>query len=595
MFKEEIIKLLVKETRLREEELVNLIEIPPNPELGDYSFPCFILSKREKKAPNQIAEHFAKQIKLPKEIESVRATGPYLNFFINKKILAEQILKINSNFGKSSVGKKHKIVIDFSAPNIGKPMHIGHIRSTILGDSMMRIYNFLDYSPIGINYLGDTGLHIGKLIVAHELWLDKAALKKDPVQELLRLYVKFCEKEKSEVVEGADADEEFSNNEWTNKAKEKLKLLELGDKTAHKIWEDIQKSSGKGFDKVYNLLKVNFNETTGQSKFSEKGKEIVMNALKAGIAKRETDNAVYVQIDKNNPDSKKYILRSNQTASYITQDLGAAVERYKKYKFEKMIYVTDFRQSGHFSALFTILKTLDFDFSDNMFHLGFGTVKFGNEIIASRTGNIILLEDVLNRTIEKAKEEINKRKTKGDPTKVGVGAIKYIILKNEPIKDVQFSWEQALSFEGNTGPYQQYSYARASSIIKKAKSKNFNKAKIDLKKYNLAKEEIALIKKISDFPEIVIQAGDKMNPALIANYSHELCQTFNEFYHNCPVLNPEKDKSFSVSPNPKKQGFEDDKDNNKETEAFRLRLVDSFRTTLENALYLLGIEVMNEM
>jgi len=573
MFKELIIELLKKETRLKEEELANLIEIPPNSDLGDYAFPCFSLSKRERKVPNQIAEHFAKQLKLPKEIEKVVATGPYLNFFINKKILAEKIIEINANFGKSPIGKKHKIVIDFSAPNIGKPMHIGHIRSTILGDSLMRIFNFLDYDSIGINYLGDTGLHIGKLIVAYELWINKEALKKDPVTELLRLYVKFCENEKSEVKEGSDDLEEFSNNEWTKKAKEKLKLLELGDKSATKIWEEIQKQSGKGFDRVYDMLDVKFSETTGQSKFSEKGKEIVMLALKQGIAKREKDNAVYVQVDKNNKDSKKYILRSNGTASYITQDLGAAVERYKKYKFDKMIYVTDFRQEGHFDSLFSILRILGNDFADKMFHLGFGTVKFGNEIIASRTGNIILLEDVLKKTIEKAKEEIEKRKTKGDETKVGVGAVKYIILKNEPIKDVQFSWEQALSFEGNTGPYLQYSYARASSIIKKAKNKNFNKGKIDLKKYNFVKEEIALIKKIADFPEIVIGAGEKMNPSLLANYSHELAQIFNEFYHNCPVLS--------------------DKDKNQE--GVRLRLIDSFRTTLKNSLYLLGIEVMEEM
>ena len=273
---------------------------------------------------------------------------------------------------------------------------------------------------------------------------------------------------------------------------------------------------------------------------------------------------------------KKFILRSNQTASYITQDLGAAVDRNKNYKFDKMIYVTDFRQEGHFSALFTILKQLGYDFTPKLFHLGFGTVKFGNEIIASRTGNIILLEDVLNKTIEKAKQEIFKRKTKGDATKVGVGAIKYIILKNEPIKDVQFSWEAALSFEGNTGPYLQYSYARASSIIKKAKSKNFDKSDWNVEsklQRPLVKEEISLVKKISDFPEIVITAGNKMNPALIANYSFELAQIFNEFYHNCPVLS----------------------DENKSEEAFRLRLVDSFRTCLKNSLHLLGIEVMDEM
>jgi len=576
MFKQLVIDLLKKETHLKEEELSNLIEIPPNLELGDYAFPCFTLSKKEKKAPNHIAEHLSKQISqnIPKEIELVKATGPYINFFIDKRLLAQKIIDIDGKFGKTPIGKKKVVCIDFSAPNIGKPMHIGHIRSTILGDSLMRIYDFLDYKPIGINYLGDTGLHIGKLIVAYELWLDKKALKKDPVKELLRLYVKFCGEEKSEVKEGAEAEDEFSNNPWTLKAKEKLRLLELGDKKAHKIWEEIQKASGKGFDKVYSLLNVNFHEITGQSKFSEKGKEIVMNALQKGIAKRETDNAVYVQVDKNNPESKKYILRSNQTASYITQDLGAAAERYKKYKFDKMIYVTDFRQSGHFEALFTILNTLGYDFSDKLHHLGFGTVKFGNEIIASRTGNIILLEDVLNKTIDKAKQEIKKRKTKGDAAKVGVGAIKYIILKNEPIKDVQFSWETALSFEGNTGPYLQYSYARASSIIKKAK--NFNKSDWNAKSKlmrNIVKEEIALVKKISDFPEIVIAAANKMNPALIANYSFELCQIFNEFYHNCPVLN-DKDKS---------------------EEAFRLRLVDSFRTTLNNSLHLLGIETMPEM
>jgi arginyl-tRNA synthetase len=580
MFKELIIDLLSKQTRLRKEELNNLIETPPSDDLGDYAFPCFILSKKEKKSPNLIAEHFAKQIKkeieasknlgsLGKEIEKIESKGSYINFFINKKLLAEKIIKINSNFGRTNIGKKRTVCIDFSGPNIGKPMHIGHIRSTILGDSLMRIYDFLNYSPIGINYLGDIGLHIGKLIIAYELWLDKEALKKSPVAELLRLYVKFCGEEKSEIKEGMEQDEEFSDNKWTNKAKEKVKLLELGDKKTEKIWNEIRKASGKGFKKVYELLNIDFHETVGQSQFARKGKDIVALALERQLAKRESDGAVYVQLDE----TKKYILRSNETASYITYDLGAAVERFKKYKFNKMIYVTDFRQAGHFSALFTLLKIMNYEFSDKLIHLPFGTVKFGNEIMATREGNIILLEDVLKKTIKKAEEEIKKRKTRGDAEKVGVGAIKYIILKNEPIKDVQFSWENALSFEGNTGPYLQYSYARASSVIKKAKNFNKSNSKIKLKKYNFQKYEVFLVKKISDFPEIVIQAEKNLNPALIANYSHELCQIFNEFYHNCKVLNT-KDKMQEV---------------------FRLRLVDSFRICLQNALHLLGIEVMEEM
>jgi len=568
MFKEEIIQLLAKQTKLREAEIENLIEIPPNPDLGDYSFPCFVLSKHFKKSPDKVAEHLKEKIKLTKNLEKIETKGPYLNFFINKNKLAEEIIEINANFGRLKIGKGRKIAIDFSSPNIGKPMHIGHIRSTVIGDSLMRIYGFLGYSPIGINYLGDIGLHIGKLIVAYELWIDKTALKKDPVNELLRLYINFCGKEKSKIQEGID--EEFQDNEWTKKAKEALKQLELGNKKTEKVWHEIRESSGKAFDKIYNILNINFTETTGQSQFSDKGRQIVINALENGIAKKEQDGAVYVELfDKNQKEPvKKYIQRSNETASYITYDLGAAVERYKKYKFDKMIYVTDFRQKSHFESLFAILKLMKYDFADKMIHLPFGTVKFGNEIMATRTGDIILLEDVLKKTISKADEEIKKRKTKGDADKVGVGAVKYIILKNEPIKDVQFSWEAALNFEGNTGPYLQYSYARASSIIRKAK--NFNKSNKKTKIKNLTKEETDLIKKISDFPEIVERAGKSMNPGLIANYSFELCQIFNEFYHDCKVIGDKE-------------------------EAFRLRLVNAFRTCLKNALYLLGIEVMEEM
>jgi len=558
--KKEIINLLAKQTHLKEQEVESLIEIPPDEKLGDYAFPCFVLAKKHKKAPNVIAEHLAKDIKLPAEIEKIEAKGAYLNFFVNKKMIAEEIIKINANYGKTAIGKKRKIVIDFSAPNIGKPMHIGHIRSTIIGDSLMRIFNFLDYKPIGVNYLGDIGLHIGKLIVAYELWLDKKALEKDPVAELLRLYIKFCGKEKSEVQEGLE--EEFQDNEWTRKAKEKLKLLELGDKKTQKIWDEIRKYSGKGFNKVYEMLNIEFNETVGQSEFGEKGKQIVSGLLLKHIAQSEEDGAIYVKLGE----QKKYILKANKTASYITYDLGAAVERFKKYKFDRMIYVTDFRQKDHFSQLFAILKLAGYDFSDKLAHLPFGVVKFGTEILATRKGDIILLEDVLQKTIEKAKQEISVRTTKGDAKKVGVGAVKYVILKNEPARDVQFSWEQALNFEGDTGPYLQYSYARASSILRKAG--NFNKSKIKIDK--LSKEEASLVKLISEFPEIVEKASFSLNPSLIANYSFELAQIFNEFYHSCQVIGSAQ-------------------------EAFRLKLVQAFKTTIKNALNLLGIDVMEEM
>ncbi|MFH1644171.1 MAG: arginine--tRNA ligase, partial [bacterium] len=559
-----IAELLNKKVKLNKGDIEKLIEIPPDSEMGDYAFPCFVLSKKIKKSPVEIALQFSKELskKLPKEIEKVENKGAYLNFFVDKKIIAKDVLSraLKNDFGSSDIGKKQKIVIDFSGPNIGKPMHIGHIRSTILGDSILRIYDFLGYKVTGINYLGDVGLHIGKLIVAYELWLDKKALEKDPVKELLRLYVKFCDNEKTEYQEGLE--EEFQDNEWTLKAKEKLRLFELGDAKTEKTWKEILKCSKKGFNKVYGMLNVEFHETTGQSLFSEKGKQIITRALEKSLAKIESDGAVYVDFETL---PKKYVLRSNGTASYITQDIGSAVERNKKYNFDKMIYVTDFRQELHFKQLSAILKKFGYDFSDKIVHVGFGTVNFGNEIMATRKGKIILLEDVLKKTIEKASQEIKKRKTQGDEKKVGVGAIKFAFLKNDPAKDVNFSWEQALNFEGESGPYLQYSYARASSILRKpkVKSKSFEVSKLN-------KQEIALIKKIAEFPDVVKNAKDKLNPSLIANYSFSLSQIFNEFYHTCPVIKSDN-------------------------EAFRLKLVEAFKITIKNALYLLGIEVMEEM
>ncbi len=592
--KEEIAKLIEKElkAKLKKNEILEMLEAPKERELGDFAFPCFKLTAIFKKNPAEIAKQLEKEFKgkeSKNNLEKVEAKGAYLNFFLEKSSIVKNIFKeVNENYGSSEEGKDKKIVVDFSSPNVGKPMHVGHIRSTIVGDSIMRCYNFLGYNTLGINYLGDIGLHIGKLIVAYELWLDKKALEQDPVKELLRLYIKFCEKEKSEISEGQDMEEEFADNEWTNKAREKLKLIELGDKKSHAIWEEIRHYSGKGFDKVYQLLKVNFNETTGQSKFSEKGKSAITNALKKGLAHSEKDGAVYVEFEKENL-PKRYILRSNGTASYITQDIGAAIERDKKYQFDKMIYVTDYRQSLHFQQLFAILKRFGYNFSDKCYHVGHGTVKFGKEIMATREGKIILLEDVLKKTIEKAGKEIKKRKAKGEefdktkknsndksdseknPEKIAIAAIKYIILRNEPIKDVEFSWDAALNFEGDSGPYLQYAYARASSILKKAKEQKETK-KTKSKPEAITSQETQLAKKISEFPNTVREAAEKYSPNLLAAYSFHLSQLFNDFYHSCPVINSDE-----------------------ETKNRRLKLIQAFRTTIRNSLYLLGIEVMEQM
>jgi arginyl-tRNA synthetase len=564
--KEVVIKLLEKELmgKLEKPEIERLIEIPPQQEMGDFAFPCFSLAKVEKKNPMLIASELADKLRknLSKEVSGVEVKGAYVNFFINKKILAENVLgeAIKKDYGSSKEGKGKKIVIDYSCPNVGKPMHVGHIRSTIIGDAIYKICEMNGSKPISINYLGDIGLHIGKLVVAWELWLDKKALKENPTKELLRLYVQFCKNEKSEIKEGAEEDE-YANNEWTLKAKEKLKLIEDGDKNANQIWREIEKASIDGFNRIYKKLNVSFNETTGQSRFTDGGKKVIADGIKKGVFKTDETGAAYAEFG----DQKKYVLRSNGTAFYMTQDLGAAVSRFEKYKFDKMIYETDYRQNLHFEQLFMILKRLGYDFADECYHIGHGTVNFGSEIMATREGKVVLLEEVIDKITQKVEEENKRRGSKGDALAIAVAALKYAIIRVEASKDVEFSWEKALEFEGNTGPYLLYSYARASSIIRKVKK---SKAKLEI--FDLSKEEGALLTKIEGFPVVVKKAYEELAPNLVANYAFELCQMFNEFYHAHQVLGSKE-------------------------EGFRLKLIEAFRSVLKKSLNLLGIEELDEM
>ncbi len=576
--KEVIVNLLLKELnkrKLNKRDIEKLIETPPSPELGDYSFPCFVLASKLKKNPNEIAEELARKIKITKEISQIKAVGPYLNFFINKKILAEfvvrEILKKEDKFGSKKENKR--IVIDYSSPNIGKPMHVGHIRSTILGDSLKKIFQFLGNKVIGINYLGDIGLHIGKLIVAYQLWGDEKKLKKEPEKELLNLYVKFCKKEKlsaeQELEKSSDQEEkeESLDNELTRKAKEALKKLELRDKEIVAIWKKIESYSLRGFLKTYKELGVEFEEIIGQSKFSEIGKQIVKEALKKGVAFKGEEGEI---IAKLKPLPNKIILRSDNTALYSTQDLGAAVERYKKYKFDKMIYVVGSEQQLYLQQIFKILEKLGYKWSKNLVHLPFGLLRLKEGKISSREGRVIFLQDVLEKAEQMALKEVKKKnpklKNKKEVArKVGLAALKYSILSKEPIKNIEFSFSQAIDFEGNTGPYLQYSYARASSILRKADKKPGKFRAGDLKL-----QEINLIKRLSLFPEIVKKAGKQLNPSIISNYSFVLAQEFNEFYHSCQVIGSKE-------------------------EAFRLSLVQAFRIVIKQALNLLGIEVLEEM
>ena len=528
------------------------------------------------------AQEIAKKLQGKIEGVEVSVIESYVNFSIKPEFLAshivKEILEKKEKYGSSKKGEGESVVVDYSSPNIGKPLHVGHIRSTVIGDSIIKILNFSGYNTKGINYINDVGLHIGKIIAAYQLWGDDKKIEKNPEKELLKLYVKYCKKEKFEVGEELrktpdKEDLEKGENKWAKKAKEILLKLEQGDKKTVKIWKKIEKFSLQSFNKIYKLLDVKFDETIGSSNFSEKGKEIVELLLRKGLAYKSKDGAVIVKLEeKKLPD--KVVLRSDGTALYSTQDLGAAVTRYARLKFDKMVYVVGSEQKTYFKQLFQIFKLLDYKWADSCYHLAFGLLSIGKERISTRAGKVIFLEDVLKEAIRLAEQEIKKKNPKLKNKKavaeaVGIAALKYSILGVEPIKDIAFSYERAISFEGDTGPYLQYAYARASSILRKAKKTGKIRKKLNLSLLT-EKAEQQLIKKLGDFPFICESACKQLKPDLIATYAHELAQIFAEFYHCCQVIGSEK------------QGE-------------RLALVKATRQVLGNALSLLGIKALEEM
>ena len=554
--KQLIVNEIHKLTKIDKKEIENLIEIPPTQEMGDFAFPCFILSKTLKKNPVQIAEELKKKIKT-KEFEKIESRGPYLNFFVDRKILAlntiNKILKEKDNYGKSNLGKGKKIVVEFSSPNIAKPFGIGHLRSTIIGNSISKICESQGFKTIKINYLGDWGTQFGKLITGYKKFGNESKLKKDPIKHLLEIYVKISKDEKYQ---------EESRN-W-------FKKLEDNNSEAIKLWKKFKEMSLKDFNKLYKILGISFDEFSGESKYNKEMKK-VLTELKKKKLLQESDGALIVDLKKYNL-GNSLIQKSDGATLYATRDLAAAIDRYKKYKFEKMIYEVGQEQKLHFSQFFKILELMGNQWAKNCIHAQHGLYldKDGKKF-ATRKGKTVFMQDILEDTISLTKNEIKKRfptikkpDLENRALKVAIAAIFYGDLKNNRAKDMVFDLKRFTSFEGNTGPYLLYSYARANSIIKKIK--NFKKSKIQ----NLETSEIKLIKKLSLFPEIVLKSYQDLNPSNIANYSFELAQIFNEFYHTCPVINSNK-------------------------EEFRVNLVKSFKQTLKNSLNILGIETLEEM
>ena len=539
-------------------EIENLLEIPPNPELGDYSFPCFSLAGKLKDNPSQIAIELRGKIgdAPATDFEDVQTKGPYLNFFMNRKSLARQvvwdaILK-KKDYGQSKIGKGKKVVVEFSSPNIARSFGIGHLRSTIIGNSLANIFEFQGYKVIRINYLGDWGTQFGRLILGYKKFGNEKKLEKDPIKHLMEIYVKVNKKQ------------------YEKGARKEFKKLEEGDRKSLMLWKLFKGMSLEEFEKIYKLFGIKFDSIEGESHYNKKTEKIVEELKEKGLLKK-SKGAQIVNLKKYGLDIS-LIKKSDGATLYATRDLAAAVSRYKKHKFEKMIYEVGQEQRLYFKQLFKILELIGYDWAKNCEHVYHGHYldKDGKRF-RTRKGKTVFMGDILNETIAMAEKEIKKREPKISKKqlkeraiKIAIAAIFYGDLKNNHRNNIIFNIKKFVSFEGNTGPYILYSYARASSIMKKApEQKKF-------KVYDLEPKETELVKKLSQFPEVILNAYRSLNPSIIANYSYQLAQIFNEFYHTCKVIGSEQ-------------------------EAFRLALVQSFRQVLKNSLELLGIRTVEEM
>lgn len=563
-FKNEISKFVSSVVEsLQEDEVVELIEIPPNFDMGDYALPCFKLSKMLRKSPNVIAEEIASLMKDNEYFERIENAGPYINFFVDKERLAKSVFtdvfEKGDKFGSTDIGKGKTVIVEFSSVNIAKPFHIGHIRSTVIGHSLYQIYKFLGFNAVSINHLGDYGTQFGKLIVAYKNWGDKKAIEENPIPELLKIYVKYHE-------------EAETHPELEDEARLWFKRLENKDKEAQELWQWFIDVSLKEFKRVYNLLGVEFDSYAGESFYSDKMPKVVKEMDEMGIL-QESEGAQIVDLEPYDL-PPALITKSDGSTLYITRDIAAATYRKENYGFYKNIYIVGSQQNLHFQQLKKIIELMGHEWAKDCIHVAFGMVSLEEGTMSTRKGRVVFLEDVLKRAIDKTKEIILERSPDlVDKDKVarqvGVGAIVFQELYNNRIKDYVFSWDRTLSFQGETGPYVQYTYARANSVLLKAQYDITTDVDFSL----LTNEEaVDVTRLVESFPQMVIDAMEKNEPSFITRYITNLAQGFNKFYHECPII------------------VEDEK-----TQRARLLLVYSVKNILKTGLSLLGIESPEKM
>jgi len=524
-FKEEVKEIILGfDTGLTEKEISDLIEIPPNSDMGDYAFPVFKLAKTFRKAPNLIAEELAKKEFNNENIKKIANVGPYVNFFVDNSKLVESVLTeaVKDDFGSSHIGVGKNVVFDFSSTNIAKPFHIGHLRSTVIGNAIRNIMKYQGFNTTGVNYIGDYGTQFGMMISAYLKWGDEDKINADPIKELLNLYVKYNKIAKEDETYMDEA------RDWFDK-------LEKKDPTAVKLWSWFREISLKEFQRVYDLLGVEFDNFNGESFHSQ----FIGDALEAIDKKNlleESDGAMIINLDDENL-PPVLIKKSNGSSTYLTRDIATAMYRKKTYDFYKNVYVVASQQKLHFEQLRAVLKKMGFDWWNDCEHVSFGMVSMKDGSMKTREGKVIFLEDVLNRAIDKTKSIIEERnpnlEDKEEVAKqVGVGAVIFQDLFNNRIKDYTFDWDQVLNFDGETGPYTQYTFARSCSILDKGEFELKDNSKFDLL---VDDTEIDIVKHLSKFEEVLLNATEKYEPSFLTRYTVELAKLFNKFYANCPI------------------------------------------------------------
>ncbi|MFZ1758840.1 MAG: arginine--tRNA ligase [Streptococcus suis] len=520
------------------ETIYSLLEKPKSSEMGDIAFPAFSLAKVERKAPQAIAKDIVEKLDTT-GFEKVVATGPYVNFFLDKDAISHQVLTDviakKDQYGQLNIGQGRNVTIDMSSPNIAKPFSVGHLRSTVIGDALANIHGKLGFNPIRINHLGDWGKQFGMLIVAYKLWGDKTAVEADPISELLKLYVRI----NAEAEEKPELDEE---------ARQWFKKLEDGDQEALELWQWFRDESLVEFNRIYEKLDVHFDSFNGEAFYNDKMDEAIQILEEKGLL-QESKGAQIVDLESYNL-PPALIRKTDGATLYITRDIATAMYRKRTYDFVKSIYVVGQEQINHFKQLKAVLKEMGFDWSDDMTHVTFGLVTKDKKKLSTRKGNIILLEPTLDEAILRALSQIEAKNPNLENKEevahaVGVGAVKFFDLKTDRDNGYDFDLEAMISFEGETGPYVQYAYARIQSILRKA---NFVPSTEN--NYKLADAESwEIIKHIQNFSTVVERAGDTFDPSLIAKYAINLAQAFNKYYAHTRILDesPERDSRLALA------------------------------------------------